>query len=50
MPGPPPGPRSPSFVQTARFLTRPLEFFQEQVDTYGPTFTIHLAGLPTLSC
>ena len=45
---PPPGPRSPSFVQTARFLTRPLEFFQEQVDTYGPTFTIHLAGLPTL--
>jgi cytochrome P450 family 110 len=45
---PPPGPRSPSFVQTARFLTRPLEFFQEQVDNYGPTFTIHLAGLPTL--
>jgi len=48
MASPPPGPRSPSFVQTARFLTRPLEFFQEQVDTYGPTFTIHLAGLPTL--
>jgi len=48
MPTPPPGPRSPSFVQTARFLTRPLEFFQEQVDTHGPTFTIHLAGLPTL--
>jgi cytochrome P450 len=48
MPSPPPGPRSPSFVQSARFLTRPLEFFQEQVDTYGPTFTIHLAGLPTL--
>jgi len=48
MASPPPGPRSPSFVQTARFLTRPLEFFQEQVDNYGPTFTIHLAGLPTL--
>jgi len=48
MASPPPGPRSPSFVQTARFLTRPLEFFQQQVDTYGPTFTIHLAGLPTL--
>jgi cytochrome P450 family 110 len=48
MPGLPPGPRSPSFLQSARYLTRPLEFFQEQVDTYGPTFTIHLAGLPTL--
>jgi cytochrome P450 family 110 len=48
MPSLPPGPRSPSFVQTARFLTRPLEFFQEQVDRCGPTFTIRLAGVPTL--
>ena len=44
----PPGPKAPPFWQSARFLTRPLEFFQEQVDTYGPTFTIRLAGLPTL--
>jgi len=42
----PPGPSAPPFWQTARFLTRPLEFFQEQVDTHGPTFTIRLAGLP----
>ena len=40
----PPGPKAPSLWQSARFLTRPLEFFQEQVDTYGSTFTIRLAG------
>jgi cytochrome P450 family 110 len=44
----PPGPKAPSFWQTTRFLTRPLEFFQEQVDAYGPSFTIRLAGAKTL--
>jgi cytochrome P450 family 110 len=44
----PPGPKAPAFWQSARFLTRPLEFFQEQVDTHGPTFTIRLAGAHTL--
>ena len=48
MPALPPGPKAPPFWQTARFLTRPLEFFQEQIDTHGETFTIRLAGLPTL--
>jgi len=48
MPSFPPGPRAPAVWQSARFLTAPLEFFQTQVDTYGPTFTIHLMGLPTL--
>src|SRR4030095_14428753 len=42
----PPGPSAPAFWQSARFLTRPLDFFQEQVDRFGPTFTIRLAGLP----
>jgi len=48
MPSLPPGPRAPAIWQSARFLTAPLDFFQTQVDTYGPTFTIHLMGLPTL--
>ena len=48
MPSLPPGPRLPVVWQSARFLTAPLEFFQSQVDTYGPTFTIRLMGLPTL--
>ena len=48
MPSLPPGPRLPAVWQSARFLTAPLEFFQSQVDTYGPTFTIRLMGLPTL--
>ena len=48
MPSLPPGPKDPPFWQSARYLTRPLDFFQEQVDTHGPTFTIRLAGLPAL--
>lgn len=44
----PPGPTAPPFWQSARFLTRPLEFFQEQVDAHGPIFTIRLAGLPAI--
>ena len=48
MPSLPPGPKGPPFWQSARYLTRPLDFFQEQVDTHGPTFTLHLAGLPPL--
>src|SRR4029450_6256160 len=42
----PPGPPAPAFWHAARFLPRPLDFFQEQVDRFGPTFTIRLAGLP----
>jgi cytochrome P450 len=48
MPSLPPGPKAPRVWQSARLLTRPLEFFQEQVDTHGDTFTVRLAGLPTL--
>src|SRR5262245_50297336 len=44
----PPGPMTPSGWQSVRFLTRPLDFFQEQVDTHGETFAIRLAGLPPL--
>ena len=44
----PPGPKAPAFWQSVLFLTRPLEFFQEQVDTFGPTFTIRIAGLPPI--
>jgi cytochrome P450 family 110 len=44
----PPGPMTPSLWQSVRFLTRPLDFFQEQVDTHGETFAIRLAGFPTL--
>jgi cytochrome P450 family 110 len=44
----PPGPMTPPVWQSLRFLTRPLDFFQEQVDTHGETFAIRLAGLPTL--
>jgi hypothetical protein len=50
MPSPALRAAKPSFVQSARFLTRPLEFFQEQVDTYGPTFTIHMRGCRPSSC
>ena len=35
-------------MQTARFVTRPLEFFEQQVEEFGPTFTLRLAGVPTL--
>jgi cytochrome P450 len=44
----PPGPMTPPVWQSLRFLTRPLDFFQEQVDTHGETFAIRLAGFPTL--
>jgi cytochrome P450 len=44
----PPGPKTPPLWQTARFLTRPLDFFQEMVHIYGPTFTVRLVGLPKL--
>jgi cytochrome P450 len=44
----PPGPKAPPLWQSARFLTRPLDFFDEMVRTYGATFTVRLAGLPTL--
>lgn len=48
MPNLPPGPKAPPAWQSVRFLTRPLEFFQEQVSLYGETFTIRLAGLPPI--
>jgi cytochrome P450 len=48
MPSLPPGPKSPPAWQSVRFLTRPLDFFQEQVEIHGDAFTIRLAGLPTL--
>src|SRR5215813_1193659 len=44
----PPGPKAPPFWQTARFLTRPLDFFQEMARDYGPTFTVRLMGLPKI--
>src|SRR5262245_31837956 len=44
----PPGPKAPPAWQSVRFLTRPLDFFQEQVSANGETFTIRLAGLPPI--
>src|SRR5262245_28393518 len=44
----PPGPKAPPAWQSLRFLTRPLDFFQEQVSAHGETFTIRLAGLPAI--
>ena len=43
--GLPPGPRTPSLVQTWQYLSRPIELFQTCQAHYGDTFTLRLAGM-----
>jgi cytochrome P450 len=42
----PPGPREPSWLQAARWWTRPVPFMERCRARYGPRFTIRLLGLP----
>ncbi|MGH7440918.1 MAG: TIGR02206 family membrane protein [Polyangiaceae bacterium] len=39
----PPGPRTPGFVQLARFATRPFAFFDACAARYGDIFTVDMA-------
>ncbi len=41
----PPGPSSPSLIQVARYLTRPLAFFEECARRYGDVFTLNLGAM-----
>jgi cytochrome P450 len=41
----PPGPSQPAVVQTFRFITRPLPFFDECKRNYGDLFCIKLVGI-----
>ena len=41
----PPGPRSPTFVQTAAWWRRPLDFLDACALRFGDVFTLRLAGL-----
>jgi cytochrome P450 len=42
----PPGPSAPHWVQTMRWWTRPVPFFERCRARYGKRFTIRLVGLP----
>jgi cytochrome P450 len=42
----PPGPSAPHWVQTMRWWTRPVPFFERCRARYGKRFTIRLFGLP----
>jgi cytochrome P450 len=42
----PPGPSAPRWVQTMRWWTRPVPFFERCRARYGQRFTIRLVGLP----
>jgi cytochrome P450 len=42
----PPGPRTPSWVQTLAWWSRPVPSFERWRARYGKRFTIHLLGLP----
>ena len=42
----PPGPRAPSAVQTMRWWTRPVPFFERSRARHGKRFTVRLVGLP----
>jgi cytochrome P450 len=42
----PPGPRAPRWVQTARWWTRPVPFFERSRARYGRRFTVRLLALP----
>jgi cytochrome P450 len=47
-PGPPPGPRLPRVVQTARMLARPIPFMEDCRRRYGRSFTVRMLGTGTL--
>jgi cytochrome P450 family 135 len=40
--GPPPGPRAPAAVQTARLVAQPVRFFERCRQRYGETFTLQV--------
>jgi cytochrome P450 len=42
----PPGPRAPSWLQTTRWWTRPVPFFERCRARYGNRFTMRLIGTP----
>jgi cytochrome P450 len=42
----PPGPRAPSWLQTMRWWTRAVPFFERCRRRYGPRFTVRLVGTP----
>jgi cytochrome P450 len=42
----PPGPKAPSWVQTMRWWTRPVPFFERCRARYGQRFTVRLLALP----
>jgi cytochrome P450 len=43
----PPGPRTPAFLNTARFTRRPLALLREWQSRYGDVFTVRLTGFGT---
>ena len=46
MPALPPGPRSPSPIQTIKWIWKPIPFMRTCAETYGDVFTIRLFGAP----
>ncbi len=42
----PPGPQAPSWLQTMRWWTRAVPFFERCRRRYGPRFTVRLVGTP----
>ena len=46
MPVLPPGPRSPSPIQTLKWIWKPIPFMRACADAYGDAFTIRLFGAP----
>ncbi len=44
----PPGPTTPTLVQTFQQLLSPLQYFPEQQRKYGDVFTLRFAGMPPL--
>ncbi|MSO40806.1 MAG: cytochrome P450 [Solirubrobacterales bacterium] len=44
----PPGPRAPRVVQTARWISRPLQLFESCQRRYGDSFTLRIARIPEM--
>ena len=46
MPALPPGPRSPSPIQTVKWIWKPIPFMRACAEAYGDAFTVRLFGAP----